>query len=33
VIITSVEAVPFPAGVIEQAVVRCIEKGRVMGCG
>ncbi len=33
VIITSVEADPFPAGVIEQSVVRCIEKGQVIGCG
>jgi len=33
VIITSVEADPFPAGVIGSSVVRCIEAGVVKTCG
>jgi DNA replication and repair protein RecF len=33
VVITSVEAEPFPASVIDRSVVRCIEAGRVQGCG
>ena len=33
VVITSVEAEPFPASVISRSVVRCIEAGRVQGCG
>lgn len=33
VIITSVEAEPFPAAVIGRSVVRCISAGRVQDCG
>ncbi len=33
VIITSVEADPFPAGVTQRSVVRCIERGQVLACG
>ena len=33
VIITSVEADPFPESVMSAAVVRCIEAGEVHGCG
>ena len=33
VIITSVEADPFPAAVIGSSVVRCIERGLVKNCG
>ncbi len=33
VIITSVEADPFPPGIIEQSIVRCIEQGQVAACG
>jgi DNA replication and repair protein RecF len=33
VVITSVEAEPFPASVIGSSVVRCIQAGRVKGCG
>jgi DNA replication and repair protein RecF len=33
VVITSVEADPFPAGVIDRSVVRCIERGMVKTCG
>jgi DNA replication and repair protein RecF len=33
VVITSVEADPFPARVIERSVVRCIERGMVKTCG
>ena len=33
VVITSVEAEPFPAAVIGGSVVRCIEAGRVEACG
>ena len=33
VVITSVEAEPFPASVIGSSRVRCIEAGRVQSCG
>jgi DNA replication and repair protein RecF len=33
VIVTSVEADPFPAVLMERAAVRCISGGRVEGCG
>ena len=33
VIVTSVEASPFPAGLMEEAQVRCISGGRVESCG
>jgi len=33
VIITSVEADPFPEAVIGSSVVRCIERGTVKTCG
>jgi DNA replication and repair protein RecF len=33
VVITSVEAEPFPAAVIGSSVVRCIEAGQVQACG
>jgi DNA replication and repair protein RecF len=33
VIVTSVEADPFPAAVVGRAVVRCIEQGRIQHCG
>jgi DNA replication and repair protein RecF len=33
VIVTSVEADPFPAAVVGRAVVRCIERGRIQDCG
>jgi DNA replication and repair protein RecF len=33
VVITSVEAEPFPASVIGRSVVRCIQAGQVQGCG
>jgi DNA replication and repair protein RecF len=33
VVITSVEAEPFPASVIGRSVVRCIQGGQVQGCG
>jgi DNA replication and repair protein RecF len=33
VVITSVEAEPFPSSVIDSSVVRCIEAGRIQGCG
>jgi len=33
VIVTSVEADPFPAAVVGRAVVRCIEGGRIQDCG
>ena len=33
VVITSVEAEPFPPAVIGRSVVRCIQAGRVQGCG
>jgi DNA replication and repair protein RecF len=33
VIVTSVEAGPFPPAVVGRAVVRCIEQGRVQACG
>jgi DNA replication and repair protein RecF len=33
VIVTSVEADPFPAAVVGRAVLRCIEQGRIQDCG
>ena len=33
VIVTSVEAEPFPAALMERATVRCIREGRVEACG
>jgi hypothetical protein len=33
VIVTSVEADPFPAALMERAAVRCISGGRVETCG
>ncbi|MBJ7599305.1 MAG: DNA replication/repair protein RecF [Candidatus Nephthysia bennettiae] len=33
VVITSVEAEPFPTSVIGRSLVRCIESGQVKGCG
>jgi DNA replication and repair protein RecF len=33
VVVTSVEAGPFPAGLMSRAAVRCIEAGEVRDCG